>query len=97
MICPGVKSGYCFNGGFCLGGTTCLCGFRSEWSGADCSESKLLIQILLSFSLILFFLERCSGGYRCFNGGLCGKNTTARTCICPPNYEGSKCETPVKH
>jgi Notch-like protein len=40
VMCPGVKSGYCFNGGVCISGTTCLCGLRSEWSGVDCSESK---------------------------------------------------------
>lgn len=52
-ICPGVKSGYCFNGGVCLGGTTCLCGLRSEWSGADCSESKLFLNSRFHF-IILF-------------------------------------------
>ncbi|CAF0765769.1 unnamed protein product [Adineta ricciae] len=40
MVCPGVKSGFCYNGGVCVNGTTCLCGHRSEWSGADCSEKQ---------------------------------------------------------
>lgn len=59
-ICPGVKSGHCFNGGLCLGGTTCLCGYRSEWSGADCSESKLRLPSL-SFCSTAFFSRTMFG------------------------------------
>ena len=51
VMCPSVKSGYCYNGGICIGGSTCLCGHRSEWSGADCSESSSLI-LLYNYSLI---------------------------------------------
>ena len=53
MICPGVKSGFCYNGGICSGGSLCLCGRRSEWSGVDCSESKSLQAVLFFFYIQL--------------------------------------------
>jgi hypothetical protein len=52
---------------------------------------------ILVFIVLFYFPGRCSGNYRCLNGGLCNKNTTARTCICPPTHEGTKCEISIKH
>jgi hypothetical protein len=52
-MCPGVKSGHCFNGGICVNGTTCLCGLRSEWSGVDCSESMYFLESRLDLIILL--------------------------------------------
>jgi hypothetical protein len=54
VICPGIKSGFCFNGGICTGGISCLCGLRSEWSGVDCSESKSLINLICPILIMIF-------------------------------------------
>ena len=53
VSCPGVPSGYCFHGGVCVNGTSCLCGFRSDWSGVDCSES--LMRFFKITNVLLFF------------------------------------------
>jgi len=52
---------------------------------------------LFNFDLLSFIIGRCSGNYKCLNGGLCSKNTTVRACICPPTFQGQKCETPITH
>lgn len=98
MVCPGVESGFCYNGGVCVNGTTCLCGHRSEWSGADCSESKIFkIICCLLRSSYSCFIEQCSGNYKCLNGGSCGKHASKHKCMCTTAYEGELCEKLVEH
>ncbi len=51
----------------------------------------------LNFIFLSYCIGRCSGNYKCLNGGLCSKNTTERVCICPSTFEGPKCEIRIKH
>jgi hypothetical protein len=91
VICPGVKNGYCFNGGICSGGTTCLCGLRSEWSGVDCSERRLRHASAPHFRLLFrICLGRCSGNYTCLNNGMC-TSSAKHVCVCPSPFTGPYC------
>lgn len=53
------------------------------------------VNLIFKFHFFVFnniFLGKCSGNYKCLNGGLCNKNYTIQACVCPSTFEGLTCE-----
>ncbi|CAM4769346.1 unnamed protein product [Rotaria magnacalcarata] len=89
---PGVTGNDCsmmmcpgIKSGYCFNGGVCV-------GGTTC-----LCGLRSEWSGVDCSERRCSGNYRCLNGGSCNNNPAKRECICPATFDGSQCENPIKH